>query len=54
MIDATPEWPEFSEPSLSVYPSDNEPEPALYGPDGEVLLWRQRPVGFRSLADERL
>ena len=54
VIDATPDWPEFSEPCLTVYPSDNDPEPALYGPDGDVLLWRQRPVGFRSLNDERL
>ena len=52
MIDLTPDWPDYAEPCLTVYPSDNEPEPALYGPDGEVLRWRQRPVGFRSLASD--
>ena len=50
-MDATPEWPSASEPALTVYPSDNDPEPALYGPDGEVLRWRQRPIGFRRIDD---
>lgn len=52
MTDATPDWPDVSQPDLTVYPSDNEATPAIYGPNGQVLRWRQRPVGFRRLTDE--
>ena len=47
MIDTTPEHAEPYPADLTVYPSDNEPEPAIYGPRGEVLRWKQRPIGYR-------
>ena len=53
MTDVTPEWcwpPTATE--VVVYPSDNEPEPAIYGPNGEVLRWRQRPIGYRRLTED--
>lgn len=40
-----------SPPELQAWVTDREPEPALYGPDGGVLLWRverrQIPFGFQ-------
>lgn len=40
--------PEQLESKLSVYPTENEPKPAIYGPKGEVLRWKQRAIGFTS------
>jgi hypothetical protein len=39
------DWPEYTVPSLEVYPSEVEPL-ILYGPRGEVLVSYTPPVGF--------
>lgn len=52
MTDATPDWCWPEPADLVVYPTDNEPEPAIYGPDGDVLRWRQRPIGYRRLTED--
>lgn len=42
--------------SVTVYPADDEPEVALYGPGGEPLRWHvpRRPVGYRRLTEDDL
>ena len=53
MIDATPDWCwPAGLPDLVVYPTDNDPEPAIYGPAGQVLRWHQRPIGYRRLTED--
>ena len=55
MTDATPDWcwpPTATD--LVVYPTDNDPEPAIYGPAGQVLRWHQRPIGYRRLTEDDL
>lgn len=44
--------PTAIEPTVDV--ADDDPQVALYGPDGAPLLWRnvRRPFGFRRLTAE--
>lgn len=54
--DEPDDWWWFGDPAegpapseLTVYPSEVEPAPALYGPTGDVIRWRAPwPVGFCS------